>query len=175
MFPWAAHHLCPPPHQERAWAGNEINVKNYQSLETKIEPPAALGGQVPSSEPRGRLDSVRSVCNEEGRDRTQDRLLPHAIRRDLSPMPISLPVVFFFFFYLFNAQAVFITSLLGGSASLQQNKCGLCFFQRGRGLVLDLRSHSALRGSHCLGPLFVRGLQREKGPARGEGGNGARV
>lgn len=86
-----------------------------------------------------------------------------------------LSLYFFSPFYLFNAQAVFITSLQGGSASLQQNKCGLCFCQRGRGLVLDLRSHSALRGSHCLGPLFVQGLQREKGPARGEGGRRARV
>lgn len=139
-------------------------------MQTKIEPTAALEGQVPSSELCGRLDSVRSLCNEEGRDRTQDRLLPHAIRRDLSPMSIFLSLCFFSsFFYLFNAQAVFITSLQGGSASLQQNKCGLCFCQRGRGLVLDLQSHSALRASHCLGPLFVRGLWRERGPARGEG------
>lgn len=82
---------------------------------------------------------------------------------------------FFFFFYVFNAQAVFITSLQRGSASLQQNKCRFCFCQRGRGLVLDLRSHSALRASHCSGPLFVRGLRREKGPARGEGQSRARV
>lgn len=41
--------------------------------------------------------------------------------------------------------------------------------------MLDLQSHSALRASHCLGPLFVRGLRREKGPARGEGRSRARV
>lgn len=88
---------------------------------------------------------------------------------------LSLDFLFFFFFYVFNAQAVFITFLQRGSASLQQNKCGFCFCQRGRGLVLDLRSHSALRASHCSGPLFVRGLRREKGPARGEGQSRARV
>lgn len=141
----------------------------------KIEPTAAREGQVASAEPRGRLDSVHLVCNEERRDRMQDRLLPRAIRLHLSPMPISLPVFFFhIYIYMFNAQAVFITSLQGGLASLHQNKCGFCFCQRGRGLVLDLQSHSALRASHCLGPLFVRGLRREKGPARGEGRSRAR-
>lgn len=34
--------------------------------------------------------------------------------------------------------------------------------------MLDQQSHSALRVIHCLGPLFVQCLQREKGPAKGE-------
>lgn len=62
----------------------------------KIELTAAREGQVESAEPRGRLDSVHSICNEERRDRTRDRLLPRAIRRDLSPVPISLPVFSFY-------------------------------------------------------------------------------
>lgn len=37
-------------------------------------------------------------------------------------------------FYQFNAQAAFIISLPWGWASLQQNKCVLCFCQRGRGV-----------------------------------------
>lgn len=41
--------------------------------------------------------------------------------------------------------------------------------------MLDLRCHSALRASHCSGPLFVPGLWREKGPARGEGRSRTRV
>lgn len=35
--------------------------------------------------------------------------------------------------------------------------------------MLDPQSHSTLRVIHCLGPLFVQCLQREKGPAKGEG------
>lgn len=83
--------------------------------------------------------------------------------------------LYFLFFYVFNAQAVFITSLQGGSASLQRNKWGFCFCQRGRGLVLDLWSHSTLRASHCSGPLFVWGLRRKKRPARGEARSKPRV
>lgn len=62
----------------------------------EIEPTAAHEGQVASAEPRRCLDSVHSVCNEERRDRTQDKLPTHAIKRDLSPMPISRPVFSFF-------------------------------------------------------------------------------
>lgn len=77
-------------------------------------------------------------------------------------------------FYQFKAQAASIISLPGGSASLQQNKCGLCFCQKG-GLVLDPQSHSALRVIHCLCPLFVCTVQkRERGREGASAGGGNR-
>ncbi len=52
---------------------------------------------------------------------------------------------------------------------------GCVSVKAGGGLVLDPQSHSALRVIHCLGPLFVQCLQREKGPAKGEGRSRAGV
>lgn len=108
-----------------------------------------------------------------GRHGTEDRLQPLAIRGDLSAKPIPVPLVF----YQFNVQAAFITSLQGGSPPppkkilpLPAEQVRVVFLSKREGrLVLDLQSHSALRASHCLAPLFVRCLPREKGPAKGVG------
>lgn len=62
-----------------------------------------------------------------------------------------------------------------GQPLLGRTSAGCVSVKEGGGLVLDLQSHSALRASHCLGPLFVQCLQREKGPAKGEGRSRAGV
>lgn len=107
-----------------------------------------------------------------GRHGTEDRLQPLAIRGDLSAKLIPVPLVF----YQFNVQAAFITSLQGAPSvpppilPLPAEQVRVVFLSKREGRsVLDLQSHSALRESHCLAPLFVQCLPREKGPAKGVG------
>lgn len=98
----------------------------------------------------------------------------------LTPLDAIFLLCQFLYLYLiflnvFSALAVFLTYLQGGVSLSLAEQVQVLFLSKREGLVLDLWSHSALRGIHCSGSLFVQGLRREKGPARGEGQSKARV